>query len=183
MSGKVLIVIDYTNDFVADDGKLTVGEPGQNIENYILNLVQEFTDEDNRVLMAVDLHYLGDTDHREYGLFPEHNIFETSGRDLYGNLGEWYSKNYSKWNVEYMDKTFYSAFADTDLDTNLREGGVQEIHLVGVCTDICVLHTAVDAYNKGYDVVIHEKGVASFDQVGHEWSLNHFKNTLGFKVI
>lgn len=27
---KALIVIDYTNDFVATDGALTCGEPGQN---------------------------------------------------------------------------------------------------------------------------------------------------------
>lgn len=34
---KALIVIDYTNDFIADDGALTCGEPGQAIEPYILN--------------------------------------------------------------------------------------------------------------------------------------------------
>ena len=47
-----------------------------------------------------------------------------------------------------MDKTRYSAFAGTDLEMKLRERGIEEVHLVGVCTDICVLHTAVDAYNK-----------------------------------
>lgn len=55
-----------------------------------------------------------------------------------------------------MDKTRYSAFAGTDLELKLRERGITELHLIGVCTDICVLHTAVDAYNKGFDIVIHK---------------------------
>ena len=35
MSKKALLVIDYTYDFVADDGKLTCGKPGQAIEGAI----------------------------------------------------------------------------------------------------------------------------------------------------
>ncbi len=82
-----------------------------------------------------------------------------------------------------MDKTRYSSFAGTDLELRLRERGIQEIHLVGVCTDICVLHTAVDAYNKGFKIVVHEKGVASFNKAGHEWALSHFKMSIGAEVV
>ncbi|MGO4273373.1 cysteine hydrolase family protein, partial [Paenibacillus sp. TAF58] len=60
---------------------------------------------------------------------------------------------------------------------------IHELHLVGVCTDICVLHTAVDAYNKGFEIVVHEDAVASFNQAGHEWALQHFQGTLGAKVV
>lgn len=77
-----------------------------------------------------------------------------------------------------MDKTRYSAFAGTDLEMKLRERGIQEVHLVGVCTDICVLHTAVDAYNKGFHIVVHEKAVASFNEQGHQFALEHFKSCL-----
>ena len=81
------------------------------------------------------------------------------------------------------DKTRYSSFAGTDLDLRLRERHVDTLHLVGVCTDICVLHTAVDAYNLGYQLVIHENAVASFDAAGHDWALRHFKNTLGATIV
>ena len=46
-----------------------------------------------------------------------------------------------------MDKRHYSAFSGTDLDIRLRERHVDTVILTGVLTDICVLHTAVDAYN------------------------------------
>ena len=39
---KALLVIDYTNDFVAPDGKLTCGEPGQAIEGKITELIESF---------------------------------------------------------------------------------------------------------------------------------------------
>lgn len=85
--------------------------------------------------------------------------------------------------VYFLDKTRYSAFAGTDLELKLRERGITELHLIGVCTDICVLHTAMDAYNKGFDLVIHKNAVASFNQAGHEWALSHFEQTLGASVI
>ncbi|WP_145541615.1 cysteine hydrolase family protein, partial [Staphylococcus warneri] len=56
------------------------------------------------------------------------------------------------------------------------------IEIVGVCTDICILHTAVSAYNLGYNITIPIRGVASFNQDGHQWALSHFKNSLGAKV-
>ncbi|MFP3489767.1 isochorismatase family cysteine hydrolase, partial [Staphylococcus sp. SIMBA_130] len=71
----------------------------------------------------------------------------------------------------------------TDLELKLRERGISELHLVGVCTDICVLHTAVDAYNKGFKIVVYKDAVASFNHVGHEWALGHFKACLGADVI
>ena len=52
----------------------------------------------------------------------------------------------------------------------------------GVCTDICVLHTAISAYNLGYKISVPAEGVASFNQKGHEWALAHFKNSLGAEV-
>ncbi|MEM1506591.1 isochorismatase, partial [Domibacillus sp. 8LH] len=42
MSKRALINVDYTYDFVAEDGKLTCGEPGQAIEDNIVSLTEEF---------------------------------------------------------------------------------------------------------------------------------------------
>lgn len=40
--------------------------------------------------------------------------------------------------------------------------GVEEVHTISGCTDICVLYTAVDTYNKGFKIIIYENGVTSF---------------------
>ncbi|SHN30630.1 cysteine hydrolase family protein [Gracilibacillus kekensis] len=180
---KALINIDYTNDFVADNGALTCGEPGQQIEDKIIAITEDFVKEGAFTVFAIDLHERGDRHHPEVKLFPPHNIRNTKGRDLYGRLKTLYHQYENEAHVYYMDKTRYSAFTGTDLEIKLKERGINEVHLVGVCSDICVLHTAVDAYNKGYNIVIYQDAIASFNPSGHEWALGHFKHTLGAKVI
>ncbi|WP_338753697.1 isochorismatase family cysteine hydrolase [Bacillus sp. FJAT-52991] len=181
MNKKALINVDYTNDFV--DGSLPVGPPAEEIEEKIVSITKEFLAEGDYVVLAIDLHHKQDAYHPETKLFPPHNIEGSNGRTLYGQLQEVYEKYKEDDNLYYMDKMRYSAFAGTDLDIKLRERGITEVHIIGVCTDICVLHTAVDAYNKGYNIVIHKEAVASFNQQGHEWALGHFAACLGAKVL
>lgn len=176
---KALIVIDYTVDFVV--GKLPCGEPGIAIESRIAELTERFVNNGDFVVMAVDLHDETDQLHPEHKLFPPHNIRGTDGRKLFGKLNDVYEAHQDR--IYWMDKTRYSAFCATDLELQLRTRGITELHLVGVCTDICVLHTAVDAYNKGFRVVVHADATASFNPQGHEWALGHFGQALGGTVL
>lgn len=180
---KALLVIDYTVDFVADNGALTCGKPGQQLETTIAQLIEEFVDDAQYIVFACDLHHDNDPYHPETKLFPPHNIVGTAGRDLYGSIEAIYQTIKHKSNVKYLDKTRYSSFAGTNLAQLLRERNIEELHLVGVCTDICILHTAVDAYNLGFRIVVHEQGVASFNEAGHLWALSHFRSSLGATVL
>ena len=179
---KALIVIDYTNDFVATDGALTCGAPAQDIEAALVKLTDQFIQQGDQVIFAVDLHEEGDTTHPETKLFPPHNIEGSDGRKCYGALGALYEQYKHLGHVHWMDKTRYSAFAGTNLDSLLRTRDVKEVHLVGVCTSICVLHTAVEAYNKDYSIVVHRQAVADFNQEAEKWALHHMKNTLGAHI-
>lgn len=183
MAKRALINVDYTYDFVAPDGKLTSGEPGQAIEGNIAALTKEFIEAGDFVALGIDAHQEGDALHPETELFPPHNIVGTSGRNLYGELADVYKTHKDDANVHYFDKTRYSAFAGTNLELRLRERDIEELHLVGVVTDICILHTAIDAYNRGFKIVVHKDGVASFNAAGHEFALEHFKNVLGAEVV
>ncbi|UQS84770.1 cysteine hydrolase family protein [Apilactobacillus apisilvae] len=183
MSKQALLIIDYTNDFVADKGALTVGKPGQHLEKNIVNLADDFVKNDDWVILPTDLHHKNDPYHPETKLFPSHNLANTWGRQFYGKLQDWYDEHKDNAKIYMYDKTRYSAFAGTDLDLRLRERHIDTLHLVGVCTDICVLHTAIDAYNLNYKIVVHESGVAGLTDEGQHFALNHFKNTLGAKVV
>lgn len=180
---RALLSIDYTNDFVATGGALTTAAEGQKIEGRLVAVTKEFTENDDFVVYAIDCHRTDDPYHPEGALFPPHNLEGTPGRELYGSLLELYTATKKRQNVYWLDKRHYSAFSGTDLAIRLSERGITEIHLTGVCTDICVLHTAVDAYNLGYQIVIHKEAVASFDPVGHRWALNHFKSVLGATIL
>ncbi|MBN6185457.1 cysteine hydrolase [Aneurinibacillus sp. BA2021] len=174
---RALLVIDYTKDFV--EGALPVGEPAIAIEKRLAAITEEAIVQGEYVVFAVDKHKAQDPYHPETALFPPHNIEGTAGRALYGQLQQLYAAYQDRENVAYMDKTRYSAFAGTDLEMQLRARHIQAIQLVGVCTDICVLHAAVDAYNKGFHLTVHTDAVASFNAAGHEWALAHMKSCLG----
>ncbi|TGD17972.1 cysteine hydrolase family protein [Levilactobacillus suantsaiihabitans] len=183
MTNQALLIIDYTNDFVADQGALTCGQPGQALAPKIVKLAEETHEKGGWVLLPTDVHTPNDPYHPETKLFPQHNVRGSWGRELFGPLKEWYAANQSADDVWQFDKTRYSSFAGTDLDLRLRERHVDTLILTGVCTDICVLHTAVDAYNLGYRLIIPQDAVASFDPAGHTWALNHFKTCLGAELI
>ncbi len=182
---RALLIIDYTYDFVADDGKLTCGKPGQEIDDAIVNLIMEFEDTKEPIFVLRDLHYESDKAHPESKLFPPHNQFGSPGRELYGNTAkalEELTREHPE-QVTWMDKTRYSSFVRTSLTEKLDELGVDAVELAGVCTDICILHTAIGAYNLGYDVIVPQNAVASFSQEGHTFALNHFKSCLGAKLV
>lgn len=182
-SKEALLIIDYTNDFVSGKGALTVGKKAQVLEDNIVTLAEDFLKNNGWIYLPTDLHKAHDPYHPESKLFPPHNQKNTWGREFYGKLNEFVKSNIDNDHVQILDKTRYSSFAGTPLDLRLRERGVETVHLVGVCSDICVLHTAIDAYDLCYKIVIHKNAIATFTKYGQEWALDHFKNTLGAKII
>lgn len=179
---KALISIDYTVDFVADDGKLTAGAPAQAISQAIYVATKQAFDRGDYIFFAIDLHEEDDSFHPESRLFPPHNIKGTSGRHLYGPLADFYAEYQNDARVFWMDKRHYSAFSGTDLDIRLRERQVDTVVLTGVLTDICVLHTAIDAYNLGYKIEVVASAVASLTEEQHQFALRHIEQVLGASI-
>ncbi|MBW1605770.1 cysteine hydrolase family protein [Lactobacillus sp. Sy-1] len=182
-TNEALLIIDYTNDFVADNGALTCGAPAQALSDSIASLATTMHEQGSWIYFPTDVHKPNDPYHPEAKLYPPHNVRGTWGSELFGSVNDWYQQNQSAERVLRFDKTRYSSFAGTDLDLRLRERRVDTLHLTGVCTDICVLHTAVDAYNKCYNLVVHRDCVATLSKAAQDWALNHFQNCLGAKVV
>ena len=179
---KALISIDYTFDFVADEGKLTAGKPAQAIAQTIADKTRVAFERGDYIFFAIDGHDESDKFHPESKLFPPHNIIGTDGRDLYGPLKDFYEDHAGDPQVFWMDKRHYSAFSGTDLDVRLRERRVDTVVLTGVLTDICVLHTAIDAYNMGYQIEVEADATASLDDARHAFALNHMEQVLGATI-
>ena len=85
-------------------------------------------------------------------------------------------------------KNRYSGFHGTALDDVLRRLGPDVVEVVGVCTDICVLHTVADLRNRDYPVVVRRDLVETFDAPGHDadevnaFALAHMRGILGARV-
>lgn len=170
---KALLVIDMLKDFIDLDGALSTGPAGKDIINFVKEKMVNFRENDEPIVFICDSH---ETDDKEFDMFPSHCVAGSSGSKIIEEL-----------DVRKTDKIIrkrrYSAFYGTDLDLYLREKGVDEIYLVGVCTNICVLYTAADARNISYKVNIYKDGVASFDEEAHKFALREAESTLGCKIL
>jgi nicotinamidase-related amidase len=61
-----------------------------------------------------------------------------------------------------FDKHGYSAFHMTTLEAALRTANIQTVVLCGVVTHACVLATAFDAFDLGFDVVLADDASGSW---------------------
>lgn len=170
---KALLVIDMLKDFIEEGGALETGQDGRAIVPFVKSKIDEYREKGYPIIYICDNHEIDD---KEFDMFPSHCVKESRGSDIIGDL-----------DVEETDKIIYkrrySAFYGTDLDLYLREKGIGEISLVGVCTNICVLYTSADARNIEYDVNIYKDGVASFDRAAHDFALKEIEATLGCRLI
>ncbi len=170
---KVLLVVDMLKDFVYDDGALTCGKPAQEIVPYIQQLLEEFRNRGDRVIYIADAH---DPDDPEFKMWPPHCVQGTEGAQVIDELKP-------KDDELVIPKKRYSGFFGTNLEDVLKQIGPEEVHVVGVCTSICVLFTTADLRNRDYPTVVHARGVADFDPEAHQFALKHMEKVLGAKVL
>jgi len=71
-------------------------------------------------------------------------------------------------NEKVVEKQYYDAFAQTDLDSYLKENGITTVILVGGFASRCVLGTAFGANGYGYNVIVAEDLVANPVRMKHE---------------
>ncbi|MCR4962325.1 MAG: cysteine hydrolase [Firmicutes bacterium] len=182
---QALLIIDYSNDFIDEKGALSCGEPGRQLDGVICRLMEETAAAGGFVVVCNDRHEETDLYHPERALFPAHNLAGTWGEEIYGETGKRFRHLQASQAGQtlYLPKIWYSAFHDTPLDAMLRQRGVNEITVCGVCTDICVLHTVTDAYYRGYTVKVKADACAALSPEGQRWGLAHMRDSLGAELI
>lgn len=182
---KALIILDYTNDLISHDGVLFCGKGAQIIESSIYDYISEFVSNGDFVANCIDTHDSFDSNHPESKLFPPHNIQGTPGNNIYGEVGTLLSKLEDTFPYQVADfrKNRFSAFVGTKLDLWLRERNVNELYIGGVCTDMCVLHTTIEAYGKGYTITVPRSICYTPDENNATFVFNHFEKCLGIHVI
>jgi isochorismate hydrolase len=79
-------------------------------------------------------------------------------------------------------KPKHSAFFSTTLDTLLLYLGAKTLVLTGIAGNICVLHTAMDAHIRDYNVIVPEDCVASNSQAENRFALRHLKDVLSTDI-
>ncbi len=169
---EALIIIDMLNDFVREDGALTCGDRVQEIIEPVSRRLNQAHQYGHTVIFMCDRHRPDDP---EFDQFPPHAVQGTEGAEIIEEI--------VPEETDYvLPKRRYSAFFQSELLLALMETDATEIEITGVCTNICVLFTAADAVNYGFDVFVDADHVAAMDDNAHEIGLQQMEEVLGVEV-
>jgi nicotinamidase/pyrazinamidase len=152
---RALVVVDFQNDFTPG-GALAVRE-GDAIAPRVDAHAR--SGDYDLVVATRDWH---PPDHGSFvgqgGPWPPHCVQGTSGAELHAGLDRTLVDVVVDTGRE-PDVEGYSGFEQTRLEELLRERAVDEVTIVGLATDYCVKHTALDALRLGFRVTVDSTAV------------------------
>ncbi len=167
MPKPALLVIDVLEEFV--NGRLSTQE-ARSIIGPAKKVIEEFRRRKLPIIYLKDSHYDTDFELRVWG---KHAMsYEDSSRiveDLRPDVDE-----------PVIEKHVYSGFFGTPLDYILRSKGVTHVFLLGLDADICVRHTAADAFYRGYYIYVIRDATAAY--LDKSWE-EYFKRVYGAQVL
>jgi len=177
---KLLIVVDYQNDFVTG----TLGFDGAELlEIPILEKIKTYEQAGADIIYTFDTHYDNYLETREgRGLPIKHCLKETDGHALYGKILDHYQNSCSPNNTIIFKDTFGSA----DLMNLLVERPLYDaIELVGLVSYICVLSNAIIAKTAQpeAEIIVDKACTDGPDSNLHDACLNLMREALQIKVI
>ena len=155
---NVVLVIDMVKGFLEPGHNLYCGDESRDIIPKVHDLLTREQAASSEILFISDHH---DPDDLEFEMFPVHCVKGTEEPNVIPELAEFVTET----NV--IPKNRYSGFFNTPLESLLAASAPEKIIICGVCTDICVMHTASDARNRDYAVEVPSDCVASFKQDAH----------------
>ena len=154
MTSRAVVVIDMLNDFVT--GALA-NPAGEEITPRVAALLEHAREQGWMVVFANDAHLPGDYEEKVWG---PHALAGTPGAAVIPALEP-------QTGDVVLPKRFYSSFFETGLASLLRQNGVEEVILTGQHTNICVRHTASDAFVNGFEITVPGDAVAMFRLPDH----------------
>ena len=167
---EAVIVVDMLKDFV--HGKLRT-ERATNVIPGLQRLLEAARRSGRPVVYVGDAHLPTDPEMRVWG---EHAMKGTPGAEIIDELKP-AAADYV------LEKRNYSAFHETGLDLLLRTLGVDTVVVTGLHTHCCCRHTAADAFQRGYHVVVPRDCVDAFTEQDHLSGLEYLKTIYGARIV
>jgi len=168
-----VIVVDMQNDFVRDDGSLSVPAAKETIKN-IQSLLMRARKQNVKVVYTQDTHFDGD---KEWEIWPVHCKKGSDGWKIIDELKP------AKGEMVF-EKNRYDGFYETPLDHYLSHvWGITDLVIVGTVSSICVLHTAASAGLRWYNLVVPADGISALTEFDQAMTLRQVSTLYTGKIV
>lgn len=158
---QALIVVDVQNDF-CPGGTLAVAH-GDEVVEPLNEQIDEFLERGDPVYKSRDWHPPTTKHFEAYGgTWPVHCVQNTEGAEFHPALRD--DPRITVVSKGLGDTDCYSAFDETNLASQLKEQGVEEVVVGGLATDYCVKNTVLDAIKHGFKVKLLEDATRAVDR-------------------
>ena len=167
-----LLIVDPYNDFMSEGGKLfdAIKETAESVD-FFENLRRIIHAVRARGVAVLILPHHRSHEH-EFDKWKHVTPFQKAGVPMKAfEVGTWGGEfneecGPQKGDVVVKEHWAQSGFANTDLDLQLRQRGIEKIILVGVIANSCIESTARFGMELGYHVTLVRDGAAAFSQEG-----------------
>ncbi len=165
-----LIVVDMQKAFCKPDGSLYAERPENVIPN-VRNLLERCRDAGVEVVFTQDVHEeeFGTDHYDEFARWGEHVVRGSEETDIVEEL----EPIEPRVEEQVIEKGTYDAFFETNMNQYLRFNGIENVLVVGVLTNVCVLHTAASAALHDYRSIIVEDCTEALKAEDKEYALEH----------
>ncbi len=152
---KLLIVIDVQKDFI--------NEKNIDVLKRIIDLLNS-----NKYDDIVFTKFINSKESIWYKKLKYEGCLTEEGRKILID-----TKNY-----KIFEKKIYSAVSD-ELEQYVKENNINEIYLCGFDTDACVQKTAIDLFEKNYNVFVLKDYCMTYDIYLHNTIITNLKRLIG----
>lgn len=170
MAVQAILVIDMINDFV-------IGKYGSEQARRIVPILKSFLNWAR--VKKIPVIYVQDThspEDPELKIWGKHALKGTGGCETVRELSRGPKDILIK-------KNTFSGFYRTKLEFLLKKSKVKGLILTGITTDICVKHTAADAFFRGYGIKVASDCCAALSEEDHRAALDYMKKVYGAKIV
>lgn len=172
--GDALIIVDVQNDF-CPGGALPI-ENGDTVIPVLNKWIADAVAAGVPVFASRDWHPAGHVSFAENGgPWPPHCIQDSEGARFHPDLAVPDTAVIVTKGVRF-DQDQNSAFDETGLAVKLRSDGINRLFIGGLAEDVCVLATALEAAQEGFEIFLIADGVRPVDSVGGDSARLQMKN-------
>ena len=170
---SLLLVIDFINDIVHPEGKISTTAHYVQENNVIENANTAIK---HARLQHIQTAFVKVGFSKDYAECPKNSpIFSAAPRYSALQLGTWGTEFHEKLDVNENDfviiKHRISALYNTDLETLLRANHVDTVYIAGVSTNMAITLTARELHDRDYNVIILEDACGAADKKTHDRTL------------